>query len=122
MSSPLFSLGAAEIAWILLAAALAALMYWLFMLQRKISKLQSCLASHSRSISFTDDWADDVDTRIAIIQAVLQVENDNSGPAAPSTTPFLDSIVGDNQHARHIDTAKVRTIIAGLKGRQSPTD
>lgn len=122
MSPPLFLIGPGEVAWILLAAASGIMMYWVLTLHQKIEKLQSRLAHQSRSISFVDEWINEIDTRLSVIQSLIQTDNEDREPDALPTRPFLESIVGNSDANGNIDTAMVQEIIAGLRKRKSDYD
>lgn len=107
----------AELAWLMLAVVIAISLISHVLMLRKLRQLRIRVDRFNRSISHIDSWADDVDIRLANLEAQRDVKNDNS-----STRPFLESFLGSSSKSadQEITPARVRTIITNMKSR-NPT-
>lgn len=108
----LTAIGFTEIAWVALAAGLAGIWIVHIKSRRQDKLLKARVDRISRSIGLMVDWADDVDTRLAILEAARDVRNDNS-----STRPFLESVTAKDHSTErsHLSSERVHTIITNLR-------
>jgi len=114
---PLFPLSAGSIAWIVLASALVGLLAWQVKTGREILRLHNRLTHQSRSIGFMDDWADDVDMRLALLEAAKGVVNDNEKVPHSQSISFLARKLRERSEAEENRLSKERagTIMTGSK-------
>jgi len=114
---PLFPLSAGSFAWIALAVAFVGLLAWQLKTDREVQRIRKRLSQQSQSIGFMDDWADDVDARLSLLEDAKGVVNDNEKTSRSQPLSFLARKLRENSEAEQQRLSKERayTIITGPK-------
>jgi len=115
--SPPFPLSAGSFAWIVLAVAFVGLLAWQLKTDREVQRIRKRLNQQSQSIGFMDDWADDVDARLSLLEDAQEVVNDNGKTSRSQPLSFLARKLRENSEAEQKRLSKERayTIITGAK-------
>ena len=115
--SPPFPLSAGSFAWIVLAVAFVGLLAWQLKTDREVQRIRQRLNQQSQSIGFMDDWADDVDARLSLLEDAQEVVNDNGKTSRSQPLSFLARKLRENSEAEQKRLSKERayTIITGAK-------